>query len=206
MRRSFSRIPRSFGAILLITLAMSHGCDSSSGRDQEEKELKTQRLIEARLVYRQNEPEKALILVEDVVRTFTDYADAYVLKAKILYELDLKDKAVEAVDRAIELDTASADGYLDLGICLKTLDRHQEAGQSIDKAYELFSRRLEAKSWDVETKLNLALIAHLRGNTQSALDQVRLILASDSQSKAARKLKRTLEEELRANQAPLMAR
>ena len=185
-------------ALLLLVPA----CDFNQKAELSRKAKQQLSLAEARTAYRlahgaQKETEKALILAEGVITTYPDFAEAYVLKAKIQLELNLHERALASLDKAIELAPDLADAHLDRGLNLAALHRQQHAQVAYAKARELYTVRLNKKPWDLDPKLNLALISHLQGNTKSALDQVNLLLASDgADSQAAVQLKQVLEAEM----------
>ena len=185
------------GVVLLVP-----ACDSDQKAAQARQVQRQRRLAEARAAYRradgvQKETEKALILAEGVITAYPDFAEAYVLKAKIQLELNLHERALASLDKAIELAPDLAEAHVDRGLNLAALGRQPQAQAAYAQARELYTARLKKKSWDLDPKLNLALLSHLQGNTKSALDQVNLLLAGEGAgSQAARQLKQVLEAEM----------
>ena len=188
---------------LAAGLAGLWACDNSHRAVESPAAKRQNQLVEARALFHQANYKKALILAEATVREYPDYVDAHVLKGQILHGLgamerkaSFHEQAVAAFDKAIELDASSAVAHMDRGMSLKALDRKDEAEQAFERAHGLFTAELATRSWDETIKLNLALIAHARGDTRSALDQVELILTTTPDFAPAEHAKTMLKQQL----------
>ena len=177
---------------LLIIVFIASGCSSSYDADQAKARQQRLMLSDAQDAYHQDRATAALVLARRLVTEYPDFARGYLLKAKIERKLKMDEQAIETLDKAIALDKSLAEAHLDRGICLRSLDRLGESELAIDNARELLLKRLESGLPLALTRLNLAMIAHLQGNSRSALDQVELILTSEPDLESAVELKKAI--------------
>ncbi len=188
---------------LAAGLASVWACDNSHRAVESPAAKRQNQLSLARTLFHQAKYKEALILAEATVRDYPDYVEAHLLKGQILHGLGAQERkasfheqAIAAFDKAIELDDKSAVAHMDRGMSLMAVDRPDEADQAFERAHGLFTAELASRSWDEAVKLNLALIAHARGDTRSALDQVELILTTTPDFAPAEHAKAMLKQQL----------
>ncbi|MAE63780.1 MAG: hypothetical protein CMJ18_05865 [Phycisphaeraceae bacterium] len=178
-------------ALLVLALAGCGGAD----RTESESDDRDTRLAEVQQVLREGGPEPALVLVEKVGRLFGEDGETLALKGHILHRLEKFEQAVATFDASLKIEP-TGELHLDRAISLTALQRHEEAEAALAAAEAMFTERLEGRSYDVVLKLHMAMIAHLRGNDQSALDQINLIIAEHPDSSAARELKAEVQRSI----------
>ena len=176
---------------MLGLIAAVGGCGSST--DAGDATAPEARLAEAQRVLHQVGAASALVMINDIVQDHPDFVDAHLFKARLHHELEKFDEALAAAERAVKLNPESGSAHLDRAIYLRELDREEEALEALDRTRECAMKLIEANAFDVDAKLDLVMVAHLRGNTRSALDQINLIVADRPHSNKAEALKRFLE-------------
>lgn len=185
MRRLFSSLA------MLGLIAAIGGCGSSTDAgDATDPEA---RLAEAQRVMHQVGATSALAMINDIVHDHPDFVEAHLFKGRLHHELEKFDEALVAAEWAVKLDSDSGTAHLDRAIYLRELGREEEAFEALDRTQECAMTVIEVNAFDVDAKLNLVMVAHLRGNSRSALDQINLIVADRPHSNKAKSLKRFLE-------------
>ena len=178
---------------MVVSMIALAGC---GGEDTDVDNSPDAQLAQAQEAYHQDQFGMALERVDRIIEQHDDFTAGYLFKARVHHQLDSADQALEAVNRAIELDAESSNAHLDRAIYLRSLDRPDRAEASLVAAEALALARVERGPFDIDAKLCLAMIAHLRGYVRSALDQVNVILADRPRSNKARALKAMLEQEM----------
>jgi tetratricopeptide (TPR) repeat protein len=184
-------------AVLSLVAAIG-GCGSSSSTDVDDASDPQARLAEAQSVLHGTSAASALSMINAIVRDHPDFLEAYLCKGRLHHQRDMLDEALAAVERAIKLNPDCGQAYLDRAIYLRELGREQEALEALERAQQCAIKLIETNAFALDAKLDLVMVAHLRGNTMSALDQIDLILADRPYSNKAKVLKRFLEGKIAA--------
>lgn len=148
--------------------------------DEEEEEFVEKSSLKSQAVeaYRNEEYQKAIELVNQLMEFGPDDADSYFIRGIAKHELGQYQAAIDDFDRAIELDPKNADSYFSRGFAKAALDEYEAAIDDYDRAIELDPGHVDAHLDRTETKI---LIGEFESARQDA-DAARTLIDSTEKS------------------------